>query len=101
MNERQKMKKLLDDELQHITYLGRDKVIRCQSILGKCHALWNKELEIPVLPVASVAAVVFLSIGIKYSTGKPPAADTHKTIEVAGNTYWQADLERRLALYED
>lgn len=100
------MKKQLDKELQPLTFSKQRNVI---DRLGKptrkqrLNALWHKEIEIPLLPVAAVGMVIVLLSGVML-TGNDisyTTRDSNETIKIGGNVYWKEDFEKLVKKYEN
>ncbi|MUV36849.1 hypothetical protein JNUCC1_00653 [Lentibacillus sp. JNUCC-1] len=98
------LKHKLDEDMQHIHFSGQKDVLKRthpESFRDKAVAFWNKEISIPLLPVSTVFALVLLAVGYHEVVVPLQPDQTQKTIEVAGNTYWENDFERAVSRYED
>lgn len=107
--QRQTLKKQLDNELKHLTFSNQQDVVdRLQSITWKQKAMliWNKEIELPLLPIAAICMVICLSLGMKYIAGNGSISDstarkTGELVKIDGYVYWKDDLEKMVARYEN
>ncbi|MRX74062.1 hypothetical protein GJU40_18220 [Bacillus lacus] len=89
--ERKTVKKVLDEELQHVTFTLEEKIlaeVRRPTFSEKLSALLNKEVDIPLLPVGAMA-VLFFSWGIinQVPDEKRYNLQTDELIEAGGNVY--------------
>ncbi len=102
-NQRKTLKKQLDKEMNHITFSKQQKVIdrlHPVSIKQKALLVWNKEIELPLLPLFA-AVVVILSFGIKYNDTTHMAQTKKDLVEIDGYKYWKGDLEKMVTRYEN
>jgi hypothetical protein len=100
--QRQRIKHKLDSELADIRFDRTDDVVKRthpKSWVSRGRALWNKEIELPLMPV-STALVLLLTAAAIYHY-KAPAADPElalldkrQLIETGGNFYWQDEFDR-------
>ncbi len=104
--ERECMNKRLREELDELRFGGQEGVLRRthpRSWRDRLLALWNKELEVPVVPLGLSFAVLLAVLaasqprnpddGVEAPTGR-------QLVEVGGNTYWKDDYERAVASIE-
>lgn len=102
--ERETIKKQLDEELQGIQFTGHERVIKQThppTLRARLFALWNKEIEIPVMPIGAIG-VIFLVIAltlpqlkVEDSLKNSMQQSGHRELIVAGgNTYWKDIYEQ-------
>lgn len=90
---------------------------RHAEVLNKTHprtwnermrGLWNKELELPLVPLGTVCVFFFVIIVLYHEAQQPRGA--HQTItppqqrelyRTGGNIYWKDEYERRVAGHEN
>lgn len=107
--QREAFKKQLDKEMNDIKFSKQREVIdRLRQITWKEKArlIWNKEIELPLLPLAAICTVICLSLGVKYFTNydyisDPMTAKADELVEIDGYVYWKEDLEKTVMRYED
>lgn len=104
-NQRKTLKKQLDKEMNHITFSKQQEVIdRLHPVSFKQKALliWNKEIELSLLPLVAIVAVI-LSLGIKYNDVTPDnvAKTKDEMVEIDEYRYWKDDLEKMVTRYEN
>ncbi|BAC15313.1 hypothetical protein [Oceanobacillus iheyensis HTE831] len=105
--QQQTIKQQLDNELEQLTFTKQAVIIhhvQKQTWKQKCAAIWNKEIEVPLIPVTSVSLVVLLSVGIAFSgdsDSTPENTHSYETIKVGGNVYIKEDFEELVMQYED
>ncbi|GIO70260.1 hypothetical protein [Paenibacillus cookii] len=105
------VKRELDRELAGLRFGNRQNVLERthpNSLPGRLRAWWNKELELPVVPIGAALLLLltaaFLYRAALYPKGPLPGSETafkRELVEEAGSVYWKDDLERRLALLEN
>jgi hypothetical protein len=104
-HEKERIKKQLEHELKHITFTNQQKVLaRTHPVTRKekLMALWNKEVEIPLLPVGTVLTLLFLAWGIStFDIEQKTVLAERELVEVGGNTYWKDELEKVVVFHED
>ncbi|KMJ58328.1 hypothetical protein AB685_10515 [Bacillus sp. LL01] len=104
--ENRAVKEKLDHELGELYFTGHERVLRKthpKSFNEKLSSFWNKELEIPVLPIVLTVGLFFTTISIKselFHTETHLRAD-REMIEFAGYTYWKDDFEKAVKLHEN
>ncbi|QHT60892.1 hypothetical protein GXP70_13660 [Paenibacillus lycopersici] len=101
------MKAALDQELEPLRFSDRARaqVLRSthpRGLSGKLLALWNKELEIPVVPVTAAVAVLAGMLFFGRLRGVPseerPDSAVQRVLVVEGsNVYWQDEYEKAVA----
>jgi hypothetical protein len=106
--ERESMNKRLREELDGLRFGGQEDVVRRthpRSWRDRLRALWNKELEIPVVPLGLSFAVILAVVAASQlrspeDDGDAASGEARQLIEVGGNTYWKDDYERAVASIE-
>ncbi|MFD2045094.1 hypothetical protein ACFSTA_15530 [Ornithinibacillus salinisoli] len=106
MEDKRQFKKQLDKELASITFCKQNNVLDRaypRTWKDKIRNLWNKEVEVPLLPISAVCVIIMFSFGYKefYLNQHQVITNENVLIEVAGNTYWKEDLERAMIRNED
>ncbi len=102
-NRRKTLKKQLDKEMNQITFSKQQEVmdrLHPLSFKQKALLIWNKEIELPLLPLVA-AVVVFLTLGIKYNDATHIAQPKDELVEIDGYRYWKGDLEKMVTRYEN
>lgn len=88
-------KKEVDHELQHERFSSKEDVLervrKPVTLKEKIHAVWNKEIEIPVVPLATSIVLAVTMIVVPY-TSKSPQPKTG-IVEIDGSYYWQDRVE--------
>ncbi|MFC4807981.1 hypothetical protein [Paenibacillus sp. GCM10023250] len=106
---RDRLKAALEEELGRIRFTGHAQVIRRthpRGWLRRLEAIWNMELELPVIPLAALAVVLagtlfFGRIRGASTTVDPLAPDSERVLVYEGNNvYWKDDYERAVASIE-
>jgi hypothetical protein len=106
--EREHCKRKLDEEL------GRMRFTKEAEVLGLTHprtwrqkwgALWNKEIEVPLLPLGMSMAVIIAIMAVvqvrnSEINDETRQGDQRQLIEAGGNTYWKDQYERAVASLE-
>ncbi|QHW29863.1 hypothetical protein GZH47_02800 [Paenibacillus rhizovicinus] len=113
MNEREQgeragVKAALDRELGRLLFSGQEKVLgqtHPRGLQSRLHAIWNKELEIPLVPAAAIIAVLAGTLVLGRMRSDPIVDRTdsavNRVLVVEGkNVYWQDDYERAVASIE-
>ena len=108
-SQRKALKKQLDNEMNHIKFSKQQEVVgrlRPVSFKQKAQLIWNKEIELPLLPLTAICMVICLSLGVKYFTNydyisDPMTAKADELVEIDGYVYWKEDLEKTVMRYED
>lgn len=106
--ERESMNKRLREELEELRFGGQEDVVRRthpRSWRDRLLELWNKELELPVVPLG-LSFVILLAVAtasqLRSSDDGSEAVDNRRElVEVGGNTYWKDDYERAVAAIEN
>lgn len=103
---KQAVKERLDHELKDVHFSGCEKVIQkthSRSFAQKLSSLWNKEIEVPVLPIVMAVVLFFSTISLRDDL-KSEVITTQaerEIIQIAGYTYWKDDYERAVKLHEN
>ncbi|SET36028.1 hypothetical protein SAMN05216389_109164 [Oceanobacillus limi] len=104
-NEKKQLKNQLENELQSLHFSSQKEVLDQAyptTWKQKIAQLWNKEIEIPLLPVSAIVALLVCSYGYKEIHMNDENEKQEKVlVELAGNTYWKDELEREMMKYED
>lgn len=106
MKEKQAVKAKLDCELRELHFTGYNSVLRKtkpRSLSEKLSSFWNKELEIPLLPVVFATGLFFTALTIKDDVNKQTitARNDNEIIQIAGSMYWKDDYEKAVKLHEN
>lgn len=103
--EKEKMKEQLDKELQHIRFTKQQEVLKRTHPVHfkeRLASLWNKEIEISLLPICTVMTFLFLSLGIwGFTNEKEHQPLQRELVEAGGNVYWKDQLEKAVVIYEN
>ncbi|MBN2981320.1 MULTISPECIES: hypothetical protein [Cohnella] len=103
--EQEFIRKRLEEELGDLRFHKGAEVLdrtHPRSWRAKLRALWNYELELPLIPIgasfAVLLAILFVAplqedTGKGESTGDMPRAG-RQLVEAGGNTYWKDDYEK-------
>lgn len=103
--ERDGVKAALDEELERIRFAGSAQVLERTHPRGwrrRLHAFWNKELEIPVVPLAAMAAVLagtllWGRLRNEPDSGMADSGMNRVLVEEGANVYWKDEYERAVA----
>lgn len=101
------MKKQLDTELQHLNFTKHQLVldhIRTMTWKQKVKLVWNKEVEVPLLPIGAVFVACFLMIGLRNIApiqNNPTFENRDQLVEIEGYVYVKDDLEKAGVWNED
>lgn len=106
--ERAYIRSKLDGELEEVRFGRAEDVLRRthpRTWRDRLRAFWNKEIEVPVLPLGlSFAVILAISAAsqLRDRVGDGDAAlpESRELIEAGGNTYWKDDYERAVASVE-
>lgn len=99
------IRKRLEEELEELRFLKGAEVLNRthpRSWRAKLQALWNYELELPLIPIGASFAVLLTILFIAplkedMGNGGPTEDRPHsgrQLVEAGGNTYWKDDYER-------
>ncbi|NBD23109.1 hypothetical protein [Paenibacillus glycinis] len=102
------MKSALDEELNPLRFGGRARVLERthpRGWRGRLSAWWNKELVIPVVPVAAVVALLAGSLLVgrlrgMSEDGRPGPSANRVLVKEGENYYWQDEYEKAVASIE-
>ncbi|HBZ10971.1 MAG TPA: hypothetical protein DEO65_14050 [Bacillus bacterium] len=108
-SQRKALKKQLDNEMNHITFSKQQEVmdsLRPITFKQKARLIWNKEIELPLLPLTGICMLICLSLGVKYINNYDSIPDSTEKkagelIEIEDYVYWKEDLEKTVMRYED
>ncbi|UVI29592.1 hypothetical protein [Paenibacillus spongiae] len=108
MTDEQGIKSRLDEELAEIKFTGHARVrnrTHPRTWRDKASAFWNKELELPLLPIGAAAALLlFWAASLQpddSSTEGEIQLAGRELIEAGGNTYWKDVYEEAVRKHED
>jgi hypothetical protein len=96
MNEREEVKRCIDEQLEHIQFTKQKEVLKRthpKTAREKWVSWWNQEMTVPVVPVTSVAALL-LVINMMVDSDSP--TQTNQLVEVGGNVYYKHVVEGRV-----
>ncbi|MDV2684884.1 hypothetical protein RYX56_10940 [Alkalihalophilus lindianensis] len=96
MNEREEVKRCIDEQLEQIQFTKQKEVIKMihpKTALEKWVSWMNQEMTIPVVPVTSVAALLLV---ISMTVGSDNPTHTNQLVEVGGNIYYKHVVEGRV-----
>ncbi|WP_079477093.1 hypothetical protein [Halobacillus salinus] len=89
------VKKELDYELRDEHFSSKKTVLEkaCQPVALKerVRDLWNKEIEIPVVPLATSIVIALTMTVVPYTTKTPQPKSG--IVEIDGSYYWQDRVE--------
>lgn len=107
-SERESIKRQLDDELDELRFTRHEKVIartHPRTWQARIHSLWNKDIELPLLPVGLAVVFLFSIIGVERlqmtNSEMPVSHERRQLIKLGGNTYWTDEYERAVASIEN
>lgn len=99
------LKSQLNHELKHLTFTKHDDVIRQIRPVTwkqKITAFLNKEIELSLLPLATIIMILFIPIGIYTTiTVKPATNSDQELVNIKGYVYWKGQLETVVMRDED
>ncbi|WP_226680788.1 hypothetical protein [Sutcliffiella horikoshii] len=104
--EKQAVKERLDHELKDFHFTGCEKVIQkthAKSFTEKLSSFWNKEIEVPVVPIVVAAVLLFSTISLRDDLNGEvrTTQGEREIIQIAGYAYWKDDYERAVKEYEN
>ncbi|NLP50629.1 hypothetical protein [Bacillus sp. RO1] len=103
--EKQAVRERLDNELKDLHFTGCEKVLQKthpKSFTEKLSSFWNKEIELPILPVVVATMLILSTISLRVDRDNvviTTQAD-REIIRIAGYTYWKDDYERVVKEHE-
>ncbi len=103
--EQEFIRKKLEEELEELRFLKGAEVLNRthpRSWRAKLRALWNYELELPLIPIGASFAVLLAILFVTplkedMGKGEPTEDRPHsgrQLVEAGGNTYWKDDYEK-------
>ncbi|MDF2715818.1 MAG: hypothetical protein K0R28_2743 [Paenibacillus sp.] len=101
------VKARLDEELRDLNFQGAANVLartHPHTRAERIRAVWNKEIEIPVVPSGVAVIVLLLMLAIQQTANpdtEQAAARNRQLVEAGGNTYWKDEFERAVANAEN
>jgi hypothetical protein len=104
--EKQAVRERLDHELKDFHFTRCEKVLQKthpKSFTEKLSSFWNKEIEIPILPVVVATVLILSTISLRDDRDSEvitTQAD-REIIQIAGYTYWKDDYERVVKEHEN
>ncbi|WP_404449599.1 hypothetical protein LG307_07970 [Sutcliffiella horikoshii] len=104
--EKQAVKERLDHELKDFHFTGCEKVLQKthqNSFAEKLSSFWNKEIELPILPLVVAAVLMISTISLKDDlNNEVTSSETQREIiKIAGYSYWKDDYERAVKQHEN
>jgi hypothetical protein len=104
-NEKNKVKKQLEQELQNVRFTKHQEVMNRThpvSFKHKLASFWNKEIEIPLLPIGAALTLLLFSWGISgFNPEQQTTTPERELVEFGGNMYWKDELEKVVVFHED
>ncbi len=101
------VKQQLDEELMDIHFTRTAQVLahtHPATRWERINALWNKEIELPLVPLGLASVLLFTWAAIQ-AVQTLDDGNAHlqerQLIEAGGNMYWKDDLEKVVARYEN
>ena len=104
MSGQKQWQKKLNEELKHITFNENEKVfarIQQSTQGGKLSQLWQKEIEIPLLPVMGALFGLFLIVSLQFSVDSKASYSADEIVEINGNMYWKSKVKDMIAYDEN
>jgi hypothetical protein len=102
--EKKAFKGKLDDELKDRHFLMKEEVMRRthpSTLRQRLNVIWNKEIEVSLLPLSAVLVLLFLAVGLRgFLYEKEPEQGNRELIEISGNVYWKDQLEKAVMKHE-
>ncbi|GMK40850.1 hypothetical protein PCCS19_39060 [Paenibacillus sp. CCS19] len=103
--EQELIRTKLEEELGELRFLRSAEVVartHPRSMWTRLRALWNYELELPLIPIgasfALLIAIVFVAQLQEKAEHSEPTKDVPRAerqlVEAGGNTYWKDDYEK-------
>ncbi|GAE34938.1 hypothetical protein [Halalkalibacter akibai] len=97
MNDQEKWKKQLDQELELIQFTKIEQVLaqtHPKTFKQKWSQWLNKEISLPLVPLVA-ATSIFLAIGV-FQTLDLNEVESRELIEIQGNIYWSDMIAERM-----
>lgn len=101
------MKQKLEEELKDVSFTTHQSVLSKLERKGwkeNLNDYLNREIELNVVPLSFIVLLTILPISFKdviIQESKNQYASERKIIEIAGNVYWEDQLEGKVSLYEN
>lgn len=105
--ERKQVQEQLNKELAHLQFTSQQQVLERThpvTLKQKLVFLWNKELEIPLVPVATVLVLLIgislaspIFSGMIVSEQQSPHTQTRELIDTGAGIYWSDTLEKAVS----
>lgn len=104
------MRAKLEEELKEMRFSKGAEVLNRthpRSLPAKLRALWNYEIEVPLIPLgASFAVLLVILLAVQFEehsdkddmTGDMPP--DRQLVEAGGNTYWKDDYDKAVKRVE-
>lgn len=98
--EKETIKERLDEELQGVSFQGQRVVLartHPRTWTDRLRAVWNAELEIPLVPAGGAAVLLLVCVMTFWSGGEKQSASPTRRgelVEAGGNVYWKEDWEK-------
>lgn len=113
-SDRERISEKLRQELEPLRFERAEQVLERthpRTWKARLAALWNKELDIALVPAGVVLSVAAIALVAVWQLGQPDAGidwndagnsddRRSKLVEAGGNTYWKEDYERAVAKLE-
>lgn len=105
--DKESAKTRLDEELSELRFTEQADVLKRafpKTRSERLRALWNKEIELPVVPGVTAALLLFVFLGIQRIPGSEPdpaVPPARQLVETGGNTYWKDELEKAVTHAEN
>ncbi|MEN2768434.1 hypothetical protein [Ornithinibacillus xuwenensis] len=107
INEKERIKAHLNNELKHTHFTKQQDVLKRvypHTWKQKIVTLWNKEIQIPIIPITALFVLVMVSVG-SLENSPTDSIDEHNKervlVDIAGNYYWEDEFERALLKHEN
>ena len=105
--EKSIMKQKLEEELKDVWFSTHQSVLsklERKDWKEKINDYLNREVELNVVPLSFIVLLTILPISFKdviIQESKNQYTSERKIIEIAGNVYWEDQLEGKVNLYEN
>ncbi|QYR21902.1 hypothetical protein KZ483_02360 [Paenibacillus sp. sptzw28] len=109
--EQDSFKRRLDEELGELHFTREMEVLERThpaTWQARLKSIWNKEIEVPLLPVCAAFLLLFATVVIYGSLNFGSPAGRHSVdreqrhlIVAGGSTYWKEDFEKAVAAHEN
>lgn len=101
--KKEQVKKQLDHELSGLHFTSQKHVLEQLHAITwkeKVASFWNKEIELPLLPISAVFMLLIVGFGAKELL-KNPHIEEQTVIKAGGSFYWKDDFERMVLKNEN